>query len=359
MLKFHVFMAVWGERYIDTMVRLTIPTMLYAGNLPALAARHQCKVVFFTREAEEAAIRAAASVIRLAAVVPIEFVHFDPDSAANVYLAMSDAHHRGALAAQRDGARGMIAAPDMLFADGSLGRLADYAERGKVAVMCTGIRLLQEAAVPALAPRIDAPIGSREMVALALEHLHPEMRRYFVTSPDFSTFPSMCCWDLGGKGILMRCLHLHPLMIDFTCIDRVESLKESSVDGALLGHALNDWNDIHVETDSDNIFLCSLTPADAWYSESRRAPFDIETLRRTAHGSMANALHRHFFSKAMKLHTGDLDEDWRQAEAATAWMAVAIQTPPHTVASAAGPRPTLRQKIGRLVRNAMALRRPS
>ncbi|MCW5744770.1 MAG: hypothetical protein KIT36_01040 [Alphaproteobacteria bacterium] len=332
--------------------------MLYDGNLPALAARGDCKVVFFTRAAEEDTIRQAISVRRLAETVPIEFVHFDPDSASNVYLAMSEGHYLGALACKREGAHAIIAAPDMLFADGSLRRLAEHADQGKIAVMSTGIRLLQEAALPALAHRIDAPIGCREMVALALEHLHPQMRRYFVTSRDFSTFPAVCCWDLGGKGILMRCLHLHPLMIDFSRIESVEALKEQSIDGALLGRALGNWAEIHVETDSDDIFLCSLTPANAWYSESRHEPFDIETLRHTAHGGMANALHRHFFSKAVKLHTGDLDDEWRRVEAATAWLASAIQTPPGADTWMSGVRRTLRRTVGRLARNVMERRRP-
>jgi hypothetical protein len=330
MLKFHLLLAVWGDQYIDTLVRLTVPTLLYEGNLPSLAQRHQCKMVFFVRESEETKLKEAASVCRLASVVPVEFVHFDPDSALNVYLAMSDAHHRGCLAAREAGAKVITLSPDGLFADGSLSKVGDYAEQGKIAVMCSGLRILYETAAPALASRVaSGAIAPRELVSLTLRYLHPEARRYFVSSLNFSTFPTICCWELGPqKGLLVRCFHLHPLMVDVTRIGSLDALKEESIDGTLLGSSLTEWSDVYVETDSDNIHVCTLTPANAFYSESLFRPFCVDDLRAMAYGPMVNGLHRHFFKQALKLHVDDLDESWNAAEASTQWIADAVQERP-------------------------------
>src|SRR5580700_252330 len=117
MLEFHVFLAVWGDSYIDPMVKLTIPTLLFGGNIPALCARHECKVIFFTRQGEEAKIRSAASVGRLAELANVEFVHFNPDAARHPYLAMSEAHLLGGMAARKVGARAIVACPDVAFSD--------------------------------------------------------------------------------------------------------------------------------------------------------------------------------------------------------------------------------------------------
>lgn len=330
MLKFHLFMVVWGDAYIETMVGLAIPTLLYDDNLPALAARHDCKMVFFTRASEEARIRHAPSVARLARLMPIEFVSIDPDSAVDAYAAMNAAHYRGCLAAKEAGARAIFLFPDGVFANGSLARAGQYAEQGKVAVICAGPLLSRDTALPALLPRVESdPLSCRELVALMRAHLHPQLRRNFIDSWDFSIWPIFVCWSLGPKGMLIRGLHLHPLMIDLSRIGSFESLKERTVDCTLLGETLDDWSDVQVETDSDNICICSLTAKAATnFNESWYRRFEFLRLHNTAYGPLFNALHRHYFTKALKFHVGDLDDEWRRIEEDTAWIAEALQEPP-------------------------------
>lgn len=329
MLKFNIIYAVWGDAYIDAMVRVTIPSLLFSDNLPALAERHQCKVVFFTRTNEEEKIRTAPSVVKLASVATLEFHHFDPDAAPNMYMAMSDAHHRAGLAAMAEGALVIIGCPDAIHSNGTFAAVGRYAEQGKVAVMCPGPRLVQETALPILAEIVrDRPISGRELVALTLEHVHPETARHFVDSPDFCTFPTFCMWRLGTEGMLVRSFHLHPLMIDLSRLDSLDSLKEQTIDGALLGHALGDWADVHVETDTDNICLCTLAPRGVSNFESRHEPFDIELVRKSAHSRVVNDLHRFFFTKSLKLHTVDLDTRWDELEQSTVWILEEIKVPP-------------------------------
>lgn len=328
-LRFHLLMAVWGEPYIETMVELAIPSLLSAGNLPALAARHDCRVVFFVRASEEARIRRAPSVERLARLVPIELVHIEPDGAADAYAAMSAAHLRGCVAATADGAKAIFLFPDGVFADGSLGKVGVYAEQGKVAVICAGPILARESALPALRARVaSAPLSARALAALMRRHLHPEARRSFIDSPNFCTWPTLVYWSLGAKGMLMRGCHLHPLMIDVELIASFEPLTRGTVDGLLLGETLDDWSAIHAETDSDNICVCSLTPAARVLSPKWYRRFELKRLHNTVHGPLFTGLHRHFFTRAIRIHTGDLDGPWRRLEERTAPLAQAIQSPP-------------------------------
>lgn len=337
MLKFNIIYAVWGDTYIDVLVRVTIPSLLFSDNLPALAKRHRCKVVFYIRASEEEKIRAAPSVVMLADVATLEFHHFAPDAAPNVYMAMSDAHYRAGQAAREEGALVIIGCPDAIHSNGTFAAVGKYAEQGKVAVMCPGPRLVQETALPVLAKLVrDGPISGRELVTLTLEHMHPESARHFVDSPDFCTFPTFCMWSLGADGVLIRSFHLHPLMIDLSRLDSLDSLKEQTIDGALLGRALGDWTDVHVETDTDNIGLCTLAPRSVSNFESRHEPFDIELVRKSAHSRVVNDLHRFFFTKSLKLHTRDLDARWDEIESSTSWILDAIKVPPKPEASDAG-----------------------
>lgn len=329
MSTFHVLMVVWGDSFIDSMVRLTIPTLLYSGNLPALCARHTCKFVICTRGEEERRIRNEPAVARLAALMPVEFVLFDPALAGETYKAMSDAHHRACLDARREGAKVIFASPDGICADGSLAKVREYAEMGKAAVVCPGPRLTEETLVPALLPRIETrPVTRRELVSLMRQHLHPQLKRNFVTSYNFATFPTFLFWSLGAKGLLMRGLHLHPLMIDFARVDGLETLAETTMDTILLGRGIANWSDIHVETDSDNIFVCSHTPRSTTYSVENFERFHVERFHHVSSGPLFNGLNRIFFSKALKLHAGDLDEEWERVERETAWLADLIQHEP-------------------------------
>jgi hypothetical protein len=343
MLNFHLFLAVWGDAYIDPMVKLTIPTLLFDRNIPALSARHECKIVFFIRDGEEAKIRSAPSVARLAETARIEFVPFDPDAERNPFLAMSKAHYLGGMAAREVGARVIVAAPDAIFANGVLAHVGKLAEQGKSAVMCPGLRLLQETAAPALARRIEAsasPVEPREMVSFMLEHLHPEVQSLFFDSTNFADSPAVCCWSLGKKGVLARCFHPHPLMIDFSRIDNLDILKKQTIDGSFLARGLASWDDIHVETDSDNIHLCTLTPREVFYSFSfsRFKPASVGKLRRFAHchPDSVESLHRDFFRQAIKMHVGDLDEEWSRVEEETAKIAAAALRPLGPMAIRAG-----------------------
>jgi hypothetical protein len=342
MLKFHVFLAVWGDSYIDPMVNLTIPSMLFPNNLPTLAARHECKVIFFTRQSEEARIRAAPSVAKLAEIAAVEFVHFNPEAARHPYLAMSQAHRHGGEEARKVGARAIVACPDIAFSDGSLAHIGKLAELGKSAVMYPGHRIVQETSAPAFARRLQQgdPVSARELVAFTFEHLHPLTRSLYFDSDQFTEWPSICCWRVGDKGLLSRCFHPHPIMVDFSRIESMEVLKTQAIDGTFVSEGLSNWDDVHLETDSDNLHFCSFTPRDALYSYSlRRSRYaSIPKVRRFAYGNprFVDALHRSFFAKAIKMHVGDLDDAWGRLEADTAKIAAAILQPPSPMARNAG-----------------------
>ena len=331
--RYHVLIAVWGEAYVDTMARTLARSLLFPGNLPGLSHGNPCTVVFVTRPEDESRIRTHASVQHLMKVARTEFIHFDPSALPNVYLAMSRAHYLAGTVTRREGAVGIIASPDALISDGSLMAVARYVEQGKAAVLCAGPRLLQETTLPALDRRLkDTALSGRDLVSLTLGHLHPQMLRYFVDSGDFSTFPALCCWSLGERGFLLRAFHLHPIMVDFARVTNFEALERQSIDGVFLDNAFGEDAAIAVETDSDNIYMCSVTPADAWYSESRRQTWSIDALRAVAHCEMCADVNRRHFQTAIKIHVADLDGEWARVEAATKLIAeaavVAPQVPP-------------------------------
>src|SRR5262249_8763453 len=57
----------------------------------------------------------------------------------------------------------------------------------------------------------------------------------------------------------------------------------------------------------------------------------IELLRQTAYMFNVNALHRSFFDHAIKLHTGDLNENWIAVERRTAGLSKHLKPPPRSL----------------------------
>jgi hypothetical protein len=88
----------------------------------------------------------------------------------------------------------------------------------------------------------------------------------------------------------------------------------------------------------------SLSGRDAWYSESSHKQGSIAELQKTAFHMIVNPLHRMFFTKAIKIHTNDLDEEWDNLEEETGLLAFDVLKAPLPPAAIA------RQKRGAVSR---------
>jgi hypothetical protein len=157
------------------------------------------------------------------------------------------------------------------------------------------------------------------------------MKRYFWTSDNFSTRPFVCYWDAPG-GWLCRNFHLHPLMFDFSRTAETAILERDTIDGEFLGETVGVWDDIHVIQDSDELLVLTLTPDDVFYSPDGGEPASAALIRRTAYeDGIVNPLHGWFFTKAIKIHTGGVDDTWRALEEETGrltFQALSMQKPP-------------------------------
>jgi hypothetical protein len=323
---FHVILAVWGRRYCEQMVDICFPALLAPGNLPALRAFGDVKIVIVTPEEDERALRGDGLVRKLGSLAEIVFIDFQPQHYSNSHAALSAAHRLAIDLAMAEEACGIVLTPDLICSENTLLSAGRAAAAGAKAVLVPGLRLQAETAIPSLmelglrASDGNHPVlAPRNLVAFALRHLHPESKRSFTDSDEFNPYPTFFIWPLRGKGLLQRCFHLHPLLIDFRAIDRraLETLEYSSIDGAFVGSAFRNRDEIHVEQDSDNIVVFSFSPAQERTHPPAKNRFSTSALSKAAYRYNVDALHRHLFTKPIRLHTGDLDAEWRTLEAET------------------------------------------
>ncbi|MDZ4762328.1 MAG: hypothetical protein SGJ21_14790 [Alphaproteobacteria bacterium] len=171
---------VWGSRHIERFLDLVLPTWLSPGNAPALSKDPGLIVRIMTRAADIARLDGTDGVNALRKVSEVEFSTIDDLLAPDcVPVTLTLALHRGI-------ARGVVAGrprsflfinSDFALADGSLAYAARAIQSGKRLLLSPSLRVDEESIRPALRARLQEPafrgFPPREMVGLALQHLHP------------------------------------------------------------------------------------------------------------------------------------------------------------------------------------------
>jgi len=330
-LPFYYVIVVWGEEYVDSLLNVTLPCLLAPGNLPALSNLEESRLVFLTTPQDAARIQAAPIFARLKQWITPLF----PDSP---WLAEPIPYHLKAARGHQEAAKLAIEnhgicvylAPDFVLSDGSMSHLLRMAEAGKQAVMIAVPRLIKETFFAELDKRHLLKSGeplalpSRELVAVTLEHLHEDDRRYNWDHQYFSLNPVVCMWNVPGeKGLLIHAFHLHPVMVSMRGEQDLSSLQRETIDGDFLAYNV-DWDNILVESDSDRIAMFSFTK-----QRDRLQPLvpqraSIEYVGRMSMLPHVNPLHKRFFMKPIMLHTADLNENWRRMEKETDRLAYQI-----------------------------------
>jgi hypothetical protein len=301
-MKIDFALAVWGDDYVARYLDVVLPSHLAPGNLPAVAATDQPRYVVLTTPAFGGRIAASPAFARLAATVDARVECRDDVDLRERYRALSRFHAEAIRLAADDGAAIVFLSPDAVFSDGSFRALAEIARTGKSAIMITALRAVGETFLPELTRRFATgdgalAIGSRDLAALALRHLHPFVQSLFWDSPSFSGYPSNLCWRAGDAGVLIRAFHLHPLFVR-TADDGVR--LDSTIDDRYLSEACPSPGDLEVVTDSDRIAAVEFSTRARWEAWPPRRAGALRVACWAARNT--TALHRSFLPHAIRLH---------------------------------------------------------
>jgi hypothetical protein len=320
----HFVVVVWGERYCDTFLHLSLPTQLSASNLLGLARPDRAVFRIFTSDADAGRIRQSATYAALARCIAVEIETFDArdiPQGNDKYHLMTRLQARALREAAAREVVVVFLSPDILVADGSFAALERLSHRP--AVMIAAPRLRLESIAPELLRRngvVEADaivLPPRELVALAMKHLHPVTEAAFWGRKWFTVCPSTLYWQLGDDGMLARYFHLHPLLVDPARLapDFFERM-ESTIDGDLLPSLQAAPEDIYVVTDSDEVLVFEISDDAIVHglANRREDSTEIDLVNWVRFG--ANPLHRSFVQHRVWFHSGDASELARFAEIA-------------------------------------------
>jgi hypothetical protein len=315
----HVITPVWGTAYTRCFLEIGLASLLSPGNLPGLPATPRNVIHLFTTQQDLAQIEASPIWSRARETVDcrINVIGSDAVKVRDPHLMMSDCHRSAIEYADAAGAAMMFYNPDIVIADGGMQALVRLLEKGKRAIQVVGLRLLKEEVVPLLLERHLSPngysvvISPRELMAMAMPRLHPLTQMHMYGPQDFDLMPQELLWPVGLEGLVVRCFHIHPILVYPTVRNAPFS---TTVDDDYLRTACPDHSDEYIVTDSDEFCLCELSSMQRDLVGVARTDDD----RDIAEWAWEAARHHHLehLSRTVYLHAGRTDtKAWRAAGA--------------------------------------------
>src|SRR5262245_21071434 len=307
-----ISMAVWGEWHVRTFLEVNLPTLLAPGNLPAFTRLLPTRYLIYTPARDRERLERSRLFRELTQVTEVSFVELqEKDIKAPTYThnVIWDNGRTEALARQ---SIAMVMPPDVAWADGSLGHMADLVMQGKSAIFLNWhLRAVSDTFIPQFLDLYhcqDQPISvpSRDLVALTFENIHPLCCAYFRDSDCFPYHSEMIFWPIAGQGLLMHVFALIPFLFDPAQFKLTEN--KSIIE-------IGDAARLHFVSDSDDVFMTSLAPIgkdNVWYQRNGRLNPVLFAKWWTYYDSPSND---HLVIHPFRLHYSEMDERvWRAAE---------------------------------------------
>lgn len=180
-IKIKFLTAIWGARYIEEFARVSLPSYLAPGNLPAMAAQTDLEVLILTTSDSRAKFDEMPIFAKLAQLCTVRYMMIDDLITSGVYgVTLTLAYARGI---QESGdaqteTTFVFMNSDFVLADGSLQGLVDKLREGHRCVMAPSLRARAEVALPLLTEAVDPEtdtlvMAPRDMVRMTFDNLHP------------------------------------------------------------------------------------------------------------------------------------------------------------------------------------------
>jgi uncharacterized surface protein with fasciclin (FAS1) repeats len=217
-------------------------------------------------------------------------------------------YHQAAAAARAGGAYCIFVPPDVAWSDGTFAHAADVIVAAKLGAAMPYLRVVHETCLPDVASRTDAgspiAIAPGDLVGLAVRHMHPLSAA--VIADGVHSHPSLeVLWRVPGEGLVFRHMARELFLFDPGRIELTRLWYAG--EGCTIA-------DIHVVTDSDDMFMLSFAPRlkDIPIYIPRHAVTPMDLARQSLHPLNDNPLTSEFARRAVRLHYGPMTERrWR------------------------------------------------
>tara|TARA_B110000438_G_scaffold299832_1_gene350812 strand:+ start:3421 stop:4659 length:1239 start_codon:yes stop_codon:yes gene_type:complete len=310
--NFRYFNVVWGESYTDLFMDGCLASELSPGNLPFVANKTTCSYTIYTTPEYKRIIAKSDVFKKLASMMSVRFVEFSGVSYVGKHGILSQCTRHFMKTFVHEDCAFVMMYPDVIVADGAYARILEIVQSGKRVVAAHAPRLSKETFIPALQDRFGkgknmAPLASRNLVKLALQHLHPETSAMSWWSEDYSIVQQEClCWPVNQEGLLIRTLNMTPFMIRPY---NKTVFPEYNLDAAYLLEAFDSMDDVYVVCDTDDICIMDCTSELDRLDNIKPGKINIQDVVRYAKRH-AHSFHLDCLKHRIYFHCDDVSANW-------------------------------------------------
>jgi hypothetical protein len=321
---FYFMTVFWGEEFRTLFLDFCLASLLSPNNIPALENRSSGLFIVCTTAEDRAIVEASPIFARLLQHMPAQFVEIVPPKRHDDrYIVMSSGHKKATEIAFRALAYGIFVSPDAMLSDGSIACLQNHARAGARVVLASALRFKTEPTTAALraaglvAAGEPLTISSRELLAIALQHPHPENARLNFESPTFSRFPVGVWWRApDGNGIVLFTFSWGPMLFDYGSLANhdSETFDRWTLDGDYVVRNFPNPADIRVIADSDELTYISFTRSDDRVEHLVRNRYKEASIRSVFHAPIMDAHKHRLFLEPVRIHSGPVGPQWEPFE---------------------------------------------
>ena len=307
---FHAVTVVWGRAYIELFLDVAVPNQLTPGNLGALPAGSRYRV--FTAQEDVEALAASPLLGRVKALMPVDLVVMpELSGSSREALSLMTAGHCRALGEAREAHAALVFLnADHFMSEGALATVVRRHETGSRAAASITVRLNKDTFVASVQARGGSRcVHPRELVSLALDHLHPFTCAHMIDGESSARRPIGVCWNVPNEGILARGFYLHPLMVAPL---RREVLPVGTIDQHYLFHSCPVRERVHIVSDSDEFCLFELSHVEAAATEITSG--GIPPWRAATVLSRCDSHQRSYWATPIRLHAHNIGAAWCSVE---------------------------------------------
>ena len=298
-MRFYLAVTFWGEEYRRFFLDFCLASLLADGNLPAIDNKADARLLIATTDSDWGHLQAEATFVAAKKFVTIEHISFSTEAVSNSnermhrkMRLMSVAHQSLVRRMFRDRAQAIFLYPDSINATGLLSKLQDLWRHGTSAVMFMNIRASNEGLIGEIKERglisrgTALSLSSKELVRLALRHMHSELRRSGFESKYSDKDCSSYFWVVRpGEDLLFHCGSWIPLLVDYASLDAHDdsALENSTIDGMeYVGGNFASRRDIYFVRNTDEVCVIGCTPETKVHYSLTREPLYRTPLLRQA-----------------------------------------------------------------------------
>jgi hypothetical protein len=302
----------WGESYIGYLLEITIPALLAAGNLPALAGEFDCEFVLVTETQFFDRVARSGSIQELLRFADLRLVPIDDLLSPWYGITLTYALVRGIadLGSAMTDTHLIFLNADFIVADGSYRKLAKVIKAGARLVVSPSYCMDLEATIDLLRERRDPATGAlsiskRELSEIIISHRHNTIRAKTVNQQMFRIHRyDQFYWYVDEKTLLGRQM---PIAVIYMRPERVLTEMPTFWDYGVISEYCPTTEPC-VLGDSDDFLMAELR-SEGTFRELLHLGWPTVAEIAADLSSFTTQDHRDYGRHALVLHSDDLPPD--------------------------------------------------